>query len=133
MKVRTLAEGALFDIVGVMDGDSCPSYEFLHRGEANMRAARDGLLLLLDRVADDGWENLSTALVKQVDKREKIYEFRKGDLRLFFFKGNGRQVAVCSTGVIKKTQKVDHLAVSRAAAWRGKYLAALKNGLLEVI
>ena len=88
---------------------------------------RDALTALLAKVADEGLQNMPTVLVREASKSEKIYEFRKGRLRLFFFKGVGRQVAVCTTGVMKKTQKADSAAVKKAASWRQKYDRAVAS------
>lgn len=133
MRVKLLVEGKVCDIVAVMDGDECPAADFLNDGDANTEAWRDALAALLEHVADEGLQNIPTALVRQANKNDKIYEFRKGRLRLFFFHGVGRQVAVCTTGVVKKTQKADGLAVKKAATYRKKYEQAVSGNELEVI
>ena len=78
-------------------------------------------------------QNVSNKLVREVSKKEKIYEFRKGDLRLFFFHGEGNCIAVCCSGVIKKGQKADISAVTKAARLRSEYMSAVANQTIEVI
>lgn len=133
MKVKVLVEGEVCDVVAVMDGENCPAEEFLTEGEAATAASREGLTALLSRVADLGLQTIPVSAMHEANKAEKIYEFRKGRLRLFFFKGEGRQVAVCTSGVMKKGQKADKAAVRKAAAWRSKYEQAVKDATLEVI
>ena len=54
-------------------------------------------------------------------------------LRLFFFKGDGRDIAVCTTGTIKSGRKADKQAVKKADGLRRNYFNALKNQSLEVV
>lgn len=121
--VRVLAQGA-YRVVAMKKGSSCPAEEFLVSGPEDTAASRQGLLDLLDRVSEEGLGGLPTALCHLVDQSKGIYEFRKGRLRLFFFKGLNGDVAVCTGGVLKKTQKVDAAAVERAAKLKQLYLAA---------
>jgi hypothetical protein len=115
-------------VAAVMDADACPAEAFLVSGEAAYRGSRDGLTDLLERVATHGLDVLSTKLVHEADKRRKVYEFIKGDLRLFFFKGAGDVIVVCTAGRIKKGQKVDRGAVEQAARWREEYQSAVASG-----
>lgn len=132
MKVKELV-AAQFQVVAVMDGDTCPAEDFLFQGEADYEANRDGLLVLLEHAAQHGLDGLPSKLLHEVDKKNKIYEFKKGQLRLFFFKGSNGQIAVCTAGLIKKTQKADKGAVKAAARHRTAYLAAVANRTLEVM
>lgn len=89
-----------------------------------------GLIDMLETVAADGLQNVPHAWFHEANKQLKIYEFIKGPLRLFFFKGSGGQIAVCTCGVRKSGKKADPKAVKKAAKWRDDYYAALKNGTL---
>lgn len=119
--------------MGVMDGDECPVETFLLAGEASTRASRLGLVEMIKFVAAEGLQAAPSAWWHEASKAEGIYEFRKGSLRLFFFKGEGGEIAVCTNGVIKKGAKADKSAVSRAARLRQDYLVALQNNSYEVI
>ncbi len=132
MKVKELAADQ-FQIVAVMEGDDCPAENFVITGESAYESSRDGLRKMLFHASQYGLDSLSPKWSHEVDKKNKIYEFIKGDLRLFFFKGSNRQIAVCASGLIKKTKKVDKSAVEAAARHRDAYFEAIKNGTLEVI
>lgn len=122
-----------FQVVAAMDGDSCPVLAFLLQGEASTEASRQGLLEMLMRVAELGFQGIPSKWTHEANKQEQIYEFVKGDLRLFFFKGAGRQVAVCTAGVMKKGQKADKGMVNLSASIKSKYFSALQLGTLKVI
>lgn len=132
MNLKLLAESK-YQIVAVMEGATCPAEEFLLEGEEATRGAREGLFFFLQHVAEVGLERAPGAWFKLANAKDGIYEFKKGPLRLFFFKGQAGQIAVCTTGVRKTTQKVDKAAVAKAAVMRARYLAALTAGTLEVV
>ncbi|MDH6185505.1 hypothetical protein [Polaromonas sp. CG_23.6] len=131
MRVKLLFED-LFQIVAVMDGNDCPADAFINDGEDNLKA-RVGLQYMLGHVAQRGLADIPSGWVHEANKNEKIYEFIKGDLRLFFFKGERNQIAVCTAGVLKKGQKADKAAVAKAAIFRKTYIAAAAANTIEVI
>lgn len=132
MKVKLLAED-VFNIVAAMDGDECPAEEFLTVGEKTTQANRDGLLVFLKHTAQHGLQGIPAAWWREVDKQNSIYEFKKGSLRLFFFKGSGKDIAICTVGGRKKGQKVDKSAVTASINWKKSYVTACSNGTYEVI
>lgn len=132
MQLKTLAAEE-YEIVAVMDGTTCPVEEFLRTGDESTRSAREGLAIMLQAVARMGLHTVPAAWSHEANKREQVYEFRKGPLRLFYFKGEGRQIAVCTGGVRKKGKKADKGAVSKAAGLRKDYFAAIAAKTLEVI
>lgn len=83
---------AQYKIAAVVDeqGDklTCPVYEFFESIEKQYQGSADGLLALIERIANNGMQGLSSKLCHLVDEDNKIYELIKGDLRLFFFKGH---------------------------------------------
>ena len=80
-----------------------------------------------------GLANVPRAWCHEADKERGIYEFRKGALRLFFFKGQGNDIAVCTTGLRKDQSKADRSAVALADKLRNAYFAACKANQLEVL
>ena len=132
MRVKILVEDE-YQVVSTLDKGESPAEIFISYGEAAYTASRSGLSSLLRRAAMSGLEQFPSALVHEVDKANKIYEFIKGDLRLLFFKGSEKQIVVCTTGVIKKTRKIDQRAVNKAIALRKQYQNSVKAGTLEVI
>lgn len=132
MKVKILAD-AEYQIVAVMDGDDCPAEDFILKGETTTLAARQGLLRMIAHVANSGLQNVPSSWFHEANKNEQIYEFIKGPLRLFFFKGEGRQIAICTSGIRKTGQKADKASVNKAAAMRKDCLVAIANNTYEVL
>lgn len=132
MKVKLLLKDR-YTIAAVMTGNTCPAELFITEGEAAYGASREGLAALLQRVAQLGLPVLSTKQAHEVNKPNKIYEFIKGDLRLFYFKGEGDMVVVCTTGTVKQGNKVNGKAVKDAIICKSNYQAAVKNGSLELV
>lgn len=133
MRVKVLVPGEACDIVAVMEGEECPAEQFIQEGEASTYACRVGLLTILQHIADKGLQGVPSTWVHEANKKERIYEVIKGPLRLLFFKGEGRQVAVCTTGVRKQGQKADRSAVNKAAAHRKLYEEAVAANALKVV
>lgn len=122
-----------YKVLGTMDQESCPTMDFLLAQDKNTAAYRAGLLQMLEHVALHGFGNIPAAWTHEANKEEGIYEFIKGPLRLFFFKGEGDSIAVCTCGVRKSGQKADKAAVSQAIKIKDAYWTAVKNGNLEII
>ena len=51
----------------------------------------------------------------------------------FYFKGESRQIAVCTTGVRKSGKKADKAAIARAVKMRAAYFEAVQNKTLQVV
>lgn len=132
MRITILAEDR-YQVVATMEGDACPTLDFLEQGEEATRSWRNNLSIFLEHIAREGFRDVSAAQVREASKIEKILEFRKGDLRLFFFKGQGHQIAVCTAGLVKKGQRADKGAVAKAADLRRKYFLAVEDDTIEVI
>ena len=131
MELKLLAKDK-YKVAAVTANGKCPAEDFLLSLDAAYRASSDGLFELLDRVSQDGLDDISPTLSHEVDKNEKIYELIKGKLRLFFFKGEGDLLVICTTGLIKKTPKVDKKAVAKAIVCKNQYLNAVKKNTLVI-
>ena len=116
-----------------MVNEDCPTEIFLTMGEESTRAAREGLLTMLETVAEKGLHGVSSKWIHEANKKDEIYEFVKGPLRLFFFKGTDGQIAVCTSGVRKTTQKADKSLVNKAAEMHKAYFSAIAGNKLEVV
>lgn len=132
MKVKVLAEHT-YQVVAVVHGDRCDAEDFLLTGDATTSAMRRGLFEMLKAVAERGLQGVPSLWWHEVDKPNGIYEFSKGALRLFFFKGADRQIAVCVSGIRKTSQKVDKGAVRTATSTKANYFNAVQSGNCEVI
>lgn len=119
--------------MAVMDGDDCPTEDFLVEGDAATENAREGLLEMMYHIAERGLQNCPAGWSHEVSKKDGIYELIKGRLRLFFFKGSGRQIVVCTHGIMKKTQKASTHEVKRAKGYKDSYEAAQGRNQLKVI
>jgi hypothetical protein len=126
LTIKVLAQGK-FKVVAVSKDGDCPALDFLleRKSYVDTRAA---LLTLVTRVAELGFEQVPAAWCHEADKENGIYEFIKGDLRLFYFKGRNGEIAVCTGGVIKKGRKVDKSAVTAAKRWKDAYFESLEPG-----
>lgn len=120
-------------VVAVMDGGTCPAVDFLTHGEATTESSRNGLIDMLDAVSEMGLQGVPSAWLHEANKQLGIYEFVKGRLRLFFFKGVNGQIAVCTTGVMKSGQKADKASVKKAAEFRDLYFASHAANTLRVV
>jgi hypothetical protein len=132
LKLKVLAEGE-YEIVAVMDGDACPAEAFLTEGPSDTYATRAGLVEMLKEVAQSGFHGVPGKWCHEANKKEQVYEFIKGPLRLFYFKGSGKQIAVCTGGARKKGNKADAGAVAFAAGMRKAYFKAVKENTLEIV
>ena len=132
MKAKLLAE-ANFRILAVLDGDDCPAESFMFEGEAATHAYRSGLLEMIGHIAEKGLQGVPAAWCHEADKAKGVYELIKGPLRLFFFKGSGKDIAICTSGVRKSGQKADKSAVNKAAGLRADYFSAIEKNTFKVI
>ncbi|MBT9517933.1 MAG: type II toxin-antitoxin system RelE/ParE family toxin [Methyloversatilis discipulorum] len=115
MKLRTISQKC-FRVAAVEDHrGKCATTDFLKVDNPAVR----GLRVLLERVATEGLARFSSTLAHHVG--QEIYEFKKGDYRLLWFKGHGETVVICSHGFVKKSQKTPTSEVDAAAAWRKAY------------
>ncbi|MDP2762151.1 MAG: type II toxin-antitoxin system RelE/ParE family toxin [Sideroxyarcus sp.] len=101
--------------------------------EVNYQASAVGLFDLLDRISRDGLRDISSKLSRQVDEKENIWELRRGDLRVFYFKPKDDFLMICTTALIKKTQAVDKKHVQKAIRLKNTYFDAVKQRALIVI
>jgi hypothetical protein len=116
-----------------MDGDACAADDFLYEGEATTGAARVGLSVMLQHIADLGPQEVPPGWSHEANKRHGIYEFIKGPLRLFYFKGQGNTIAICTGGGRKKGKKADKALVAAAIREKQRYMQALNDNTYEEI
>lgn len=91
-----------------------PALDFLREmaAKGNYSGSAKGFKKLFERFADGGRQKLTAELFHEVDNNESIWEFIKGDLRIFcFMEGN---TVYLTHGAIKKSRKVDPAEVTRA-------------------
>lgn len=126
MRLKQLYKSA-YEIVAVMDGDDCTAYDFIVSADAK------GLQYMLSIVAEKGLGGVPSAWFHSANPEKTVFAFRKGDFRLFFFKGKNKQIAVCTAGGRKQGQKADKALASAADDLRKVYDAACVANTIEVI
>lgn len=87
---------------------------------------------MLEHVATRGLDGVPVKWFHEASKEEKIYEFIKGPFRVFFFKGEGTQIAVCTSHARKSGKKADKKSVAHAARLRTAYMSAVQTDTLRV-
>lgn len=98
-----------------------PVLSFLH---AQLKLAQysgtaRGFASLFERYASAGRTRLTSEMFHQVDSKNNIWEFVRGDIRIFCFKDGTAVVLTHAT--IKKTQKVNPQDVITAVSTREGY------------
>lgn len=122
-----------YKIGAVGNAESCESINDLMNFGACYQASSDGLFELLDRISKEGLSKISSKLSRRVDENENIYELRKGDLRLFYFKTDENFLIICTSALIKKSQAVDQKHVRKAIRIKNDYLDSVRQNTLIVI
>jgi hypothetical protein len=112
-----------YKVLAVAHGESCQVEEDLTSGEAETETNRMALLHILERASEVGLHELPPGWFKTANRQEDIYEFKKGPLRLFFFRGRGEEIVVCTSMVRKSGQKADSKAINKAVAMRKAYFS----------
>jgi hypothetical protein len=108
----------------------CPLIDFLIglRGQLQDQGVR--MLALIKLVAEDGPPR-NPSQINHI-RGTPIYEFIRGDLRVFWFHDEGK-VVVCSHGIVKRTQKTPAREIELAKRNHAEYMAAKRAGKLRLI
>ena len=135
MRLLGLHKGPWRVVAPVLDdSDGSPYCPLLVEFEGLMSGygkAVVGLFEVFKRIEKPGPIGLGVKLFHSVDKNSKIYEFVKGDLRLFCFLAPQGPICICCAVLIKKGQAVDKSAVRRTADLAKNYRDAHEKGLIQ--
>jgi hypothetical protein len=132
VRVKILFEGQ-FIVSSILKNGKCPIEDSQLGCDSTFSRYYIGLMDVLERVAENGLNQLPASSSHLINKHPKIYEFIRGKLRLIYFHGRGNTVVVCSDIIVKKTQKADPAVVSKAIKAHNNYYTALKEGALIVM
>lgn len=132
MRLKALATDT-FVIVAVMDGDICPVESFLTSDDKQTKSAGAGFFHMLVHIAEHGFQAIPPGWSHEANKELGIYQLTKGDFRLFYFKGIGKQIAVCSDVTRKLGRKADPASVQKAARYKQEYFDAHATNNLILI
>lgn len=98
---------------------------------ASFPGAITGLREVLRSVAANGLANgLTDAISHQLDSEHQIFEFKKVNVRLIYFKDGG-SIVVCTEAFLKKSQKTPRQKIEAAIRMKKEYLAAKAANQLQ--
>ena len=101
--------------------------EFLVGAPPNMRASARGMFQLFERYAALGRQGLTSPLFHEAGADGRIWEFVKGQLRVYCFKDDNGLV-ILTHGAVKRTQTTATADLDRAMRARDAYLSAKALG-----
>lgn len=129
MKTKIVAEGQ-YVISSVLKGGKCLLVDSSLCTDSNYSSSFSKLINVIQRIAENGLQNIPLSLSHVVNKNPKIFELIRGDLRLFYFHGHKNRIVICTELITKKTGKVDKQVVKRAITAHDNYYHSLKIGTL---
>lgn len=88
---------------------------------------------MIRHIAIHGFNGLPPGWSHEIDKSEKLFELRKGRLRIPYFRGSGDRIIICGPGFVKKTQKTPDSVKNEMKDLQSQYRKNLASGRLEVI
>jgi putative component of toxin-antitoxin plasmid stabilization module len=102
--------------------------EFLDGLGANTRGEANKMVVLLERVSQEGTEVLPPERSKHIGGG--VFEFRTKHLRVFYFKDGGKIILLCN-GYIKQGQKADRSEKERAHNMKKEYETVKRNRSIQ--
>ena len=108
---------------------------FLSEQETQYQGSVDGMLALIQRAATlrlgpRGLTRDQCHPANTAEPDQTIWQFIKGDLRIFFFMDGADRIVVCACGALKKGQKADRGKVAEAQRAKSDYETAKRQGRL---
>lgn len=132
MKLKILVESR-YIVSAIMNGDECPVQDALLEENSAYDSYTIGLLDMLERVGENGFQGFSSKQSHYINDEPKIFEFIRGPLRLIYFHGKDNNVVISTEVVVKKSQKADKKVVSRAIqAQKDYFKSVLDDTLIEI-
>jgi len=134
MQLRTLSDATWQVVAEVDHRGKCPVEDELNNFAKQKRtlSVAAGVLALWMRIPNEGPNALPTESYHCVDKENDIYEFIKGRYRFICFLAEGRLV-VCTSVLLKKSQKTPKHVVAHAVEVRRRYREAAAAGELKFL
>lgn len=96
------------------------------------RGSAAGMFKLIEMFAEGGGSALTTEQSHYVDKDNKIYQLKKGDLRVLYFYANEKDIVICSHGFLKTTRKAEKKEVDKAIRLQSSYLESGRLDYLDL-
>ncbi|MEI6116213.1 MAG: hypothetical protein WCP99_16810 [Burkholderiales bacterium] len=133
MRLRVLAISLRYQVLAVINGDECPVLDFLTEDDVSTVGVRLGYVRFFEHIVTNGLGSMPPGWSHEANKQNGIFEFRKGDFRILYFKGIGNQVAICAVVNRKSSAKVNKQAVHASIAWKMRYQAAHAAGQIILV
>ena len=110
---------------------------FLSELNPKYSGSRDRLLSIIEMASEDSLgptKQFNDNISHSVDKKNKIYEFIAGKLRLLrFYSPVKNQVIICSHVFLKKSQNTPKREIKRAVNLKKSYLQAAEKNQIDII
>jgi len=134
VRLAVITKG-IWTLVAPVQGDTTAVEAWLSELPDNLSGSAAGMMVLMDESAarPQGPRSFSVKLVHEIDKKESIWEFIKGDLRVLWFFGNGNKIIVCSHGFIKGGDKTPNAQKNEAIKLKRDYFEAMNNADIEIV
>lgn len=110
----------------------CQLLDFLVELEADKRGSAQKLIALLDHVSNAGPQDLSDDVSHYIHQAERIFQFRKGDIRAAWFYDENR-IIVCTHGFLKNSRRTPKPEIRAAIAAKHAYFTAKESGTLQIV
>jgi hypothetical protein len=92
----------------------------------------DKLLAALERLASLGQQSFTSEKLHHVCEEPKIYQLRKGNLRILWFYSDGN-LMICCNAFEKRQRKTPQTELDTAIALHAEYIDAVACGNIEIL
>lgn len=113
--------------------DACCVESFIAELDNSYNSNIADLDIMIKHIAMHGFSGLPPGWSHEIDKSEKIFELRKGRLRIPYFRGSGDRIIICGPGFVKKTQKTEASVKKTMKKLRDEYRKDDAAGKLQVV
>lgn len=110
------------------DGGNCDIEDLFSKVKRTRPGDVYGIIDILKRFAKETDPNLKN-FIKKIDG--EIYEFIKGDIRIFWFEDSGN-IVICTNAIVKDSQQTREKDKNKAQKRRDEYYQAKKSGNLII-
>lgn len=136
MHLLRVAPKSKWEILAVCTkSGECDLLAFMLGLDAKYHAARESLFALFKRVSNEqhGPQLLPDDRCHYVDKKEKIYQFIAGDIRLLWFYAGQDKIIICSHAFIKKSRKTPQPEIDKAISVKRSHTDSKKKNDISII
>ncbi len=134
MKLKIICRNRWTVVSPVTNGTDSSFESFFEQCQkaGGLNSSLSGIYLMMEAHSVHGSRHFNTSQTHCIDSKEKIYEYIKGSLRVFWFEDEGR-IIVCTHGIVKKSQKTKKQDIDKALGVKKSYLESKKKNTIELI